>query len=147
MVLCRLRVPAYAAVEQAQANTQYDTNDICDPVVYVRAAVEAGLDEFNGAAKGARADEDRQKPKTPRAGQGEGECGEGDQVHELVAALRCRGRRLQGPEHRNGQGERHDDCKRYVEVLAHAPRFIDPQSQRQVWAYDRFIHDQVESVL
>ena len=30
-------------------------------------------------------------------------------MHELVAALGRRGRRLQGPEHRDGQGERHGD--------------------------------------
>ena len=41
-------------------------------------------------------------------------------MHELVAALRRRGRRLQGPEHRDTQGERHDYGEGDVEVLAHA---------------------------
>jgi len=41
-------------------------------------------------------------------------------VHELVAALRRRGRRVQGPEHRDGQGERDDYGEGDVEVLAHA---------------------------
>ena len=56
--------------------------------------------------------------------QREGECGEGDEVHELVAALRRWGRRLQGPEHRDGQGERHGERQGYVEVLAHPPGCI-----------------------
>ena len=51
---------AQAAVQQAKANAQDHAHHIRDPVVDVRAAVEAGLDEFDGAAKRARADEDRQ---------------------------------------------------------------------------------------
>ena len=39
-----------------------------------------------------------------------------------VAALGCVRRRLQGPEHRDGQGERDDYCEGDVEVLAHALR-------------------------
>ena len=74
--------------------------DVRDPVVDVCAAVEAGLDEFNGAAEGARADEDGQQTNAARAGQREGERGEGDEVDELVAALRRGGGCLQGPEHR-----------------------------------------------
>jgi len=50
-------VPAQAAVEQATAYANYHAHDVRDPVVEVGAAVEAGLDEFNDAAKGARADE------------------------------------------------------------------------------------------
>ena len=49
---------AHAPIKQAAANAKNHTNDICDPVVDVDAAVEAGLDEFNGAAISARADED-----------------------------------------------------------------------------------------
>ncbi len=99
--------PANAPIKQAASNAQGHADDVRYPVVDVGAAVEAGLDEFNGAAEGARADEDGQQPEAARAGQWEGECGEGDEVHQLVAALRRRGRRLQGPEHRDGQGERH----------------------------------------
>ena len=51
-------VPTQAAVKQAAGNTQDDANDIRDPVVYVGATVEAGLDEFNDSAEGRRADED-----------------------------------------------------------------------------------------
>ena len=99
---------ANAPVKQAKANAQHHTDDISYPVVYIGAAIEAWLDEFNGATEGARTDEDRQQTKSARPRQWEGECGEGDEVHELVAALGRGGRRLQGPEHRNGQGERHD---------------------------------------
>ena len=70
--------PAQAAVQQAKANAQDDADDIRDPVVDVRAAVEAGLDEFNSAAEGARADENGQQPETAGAGKGEGQSREGD---------------------------------------------------------------------
>ena len=43
-------------------------------------------------------------------------------MHELVAAFRRRGWRLQGPEHRDGEGERHDYGEWDVKVLAHANR-------------------------
>jgi len=124
-------VPAQAAVEQAQAYAEDYADNIRDPIVKVGAAIEAGLNKFNGAAKRARADEHRQKPEAARAGDREGECGEGDEVHELVAALGRRGRRLQGPEHRDGQGERHDYGEGDVEVLAHATRLTAPGAEHK----------------
>ena len=87
---------AQAAVEQAQANAQGHSHDVRDPVVDVGAAVEAGLDELNGAPEGTRADEDRQQPEAARSGQREGERGEGYEVHQFVASLRRRGRLLRG---------------------------------------------------
>jgi len=126
-----LLVPAQAAVEQAQANAYDYAHDIRDPVIEVRAAIEARLDQLNGAPKGRRANEDRQQPEAPRARQREGECGEGYEVHELVAALGRRGRRLQGPEHRDTQGERHDYGEGYVEVLAHATRLTAPRTEHK----------------
>ena len=120
-----------AAVEQAQANAQDHAHDIRDPVVDVGAAVEAGLDQLNGAPKGRRADEHRQQAKAAGAGQRKGECGEGDEVHELVAALQRRGRRLQRPKHRDGQGERHGDGEGDVEVLAHATRLTAPSVEHK----------------
>ena len=115
-------VLAQAAVKKAQANAQDYADNVRDPVVDVGAAVEAGLDQLNGTPKRARADEDRQQPDAAGAGQREGECREGDEVDELVAALRRRGRRLQGLEHRNGEGQRHDNGEGDVEVLAHKNR-------------------------
>ena len=44
-------MPAQAPIKQAQANAQNHAHDVRDPVVDVGAAIEAGLDEFNGAAK------------------------------------------------------------------------------------------------
>ena len=102
--------PANAPIQQAASNAQANTDDVRDPVVYVCAAVEAGLNEFDDAAEGTRAEKDRQQSKAARAGQWEGEGGEGDKVHELVATLRRRGRRLHWPEHRDGQGECHSNC-------------------------------------
>ena len=52
-------MPAKASVQQPAANAHQHTDDIRDPVVYVSAAVEAGLDEFDGTAVSACADEDR----------------------------------------------------------------------------------------
>ena len=101
-------MPAKSPVQQAASNAQDHTDDIRYPVVDVGAAIEAGLYEFNGTAEGARADEDWQQSDAARVRQREGECGEGDEVHELVAALRRRGRRFNGPEHRDGQGKRHN---------------------------------------
>ena len=46
------------SIEQATANAQDNADNIRDPVVDVRAAVEAGLDQLNGAPEGTRADED-----------------------------------------------------------------------------------------
>ena len=43
-------------------------------------------------------------------------------MHELVASLRRWGRRLQGPEHRDTQGERHGERQGDVEVLANSHR-------------------------
>ena len=49
--------PANAPVQQPASNAKDDAHDFRDPVVYVCAVIEAGLDEFKGAAKCARADE------------------------------------------------------------------------------------------
>ena len=55
-------------------------------------------------------------------------------MHELVASLRHWGRCLQGPEHRDGQGERHNNGEGDVEVLAHPPGCIGRAEQRQARA-------------
>ena len=52
-------------------------------------------------------------------------------MHELVAALRCGGWRLHGPEHSDTQGERHGERERDVEVLAHANRLTAPGAERK----------------
>ena len=122
---------ANALIKQPASNAQDDTHDVRDPVVDVGAAIEAGLDQLNGSAKGARADEDRQQSEAPCARQREGECCEGYEVHELVGALRRRGRRLEGPEHRNGQGEGHNEGEGDVEVLAHATRLTAPRTEHK----------------
>lgn len=81
-------------IQQAAANAQDDANDVRYPVVDVGTAVKAGLNEFNSAAIYARADEDWWEPEAARVSEREGECGEGYEVHKLVAALRRWGRRL-----------------------------------------------------
>jgi hypothetical protein len=110
---------AQAPVEQPTAYADYNANSVSHPVAHVGAAVKRGLYELNEAAEGARANEHCNQPQAARTGQREGECGEGDEVHELVAALgRGRGR-LEGPEHGHTQGDRQKDCEGDVEVLAH----------------------------
>jgi len=138
-------VSAHATIKKAAANAQDDANDVCYPVVDVGAAVEAGLNEFNSAAVYARADEDLWEPKAARIGEREGQYCEGDEVHQLVAAVWRRGRRLQGPEHRDGQGERHYYGEENVEVLAHSSVCIWGDAQTQVQAAARRIRGQVES--
>ena len=68
---------ANAPIKQTTANAQNNPDDICDPVVYVGVTIEAGLDEFDDTAEGARADEDRQQAHAARARQRERKCGEG----------------------------------------------------------------------
>ena len=117
-------------VQQPASNAQGHARDIRDPVVDFGAPVEAGLDEFDRAAEGTRADEDGEQSDAAGAGQREGECGEGDEVHQFVAALRRWGR-FQGPEHGDGQGERHGEGQGYVEVLAHAIGLTAPGAERK----------------
>ena len=87
---------AQAPIQQTTANAQGHAHDVRDPVVYVCAAVEAGLDEFDRAAEGTCAYEDGEQSDAARARQREGECGEGDKVHQLVAALRRRAQKASG---------------------------------------------------
>ena len=110
---------AQAPVEQPAAYADYNANNVSDPVAHVYAAVKRGLYKLDKAAEGARTNEDRNQSQAARAGQRKGECGEGDEMHELVAAFgRGRGR-LEGPEHGHTQGDRQKDCEGDVEVLAH----------------------------
>ena len=52
-------------------------------------------------------------------------------MHQLVAALGRGGRRLQGREHRDAQGERHDYGEGDVEVLAHAIGLTAPGAEHK----------------
>ena len=66
--------------------------------------------------------------KAARAGQREGQCGEGNEVDNFVAARRRWRRLVQGPEHRDRERKEDDECQGNVEVLAHgagvpAPNF------------------------
>jgi len=112
-------VAAQAPVEQPAAYADGNADRVRHPVADVSAAVKRGLYELNEAAEGARANEHSNQSQAARTSQREGECGEGDEVHELVAALgRGRGR-LEGPEHGHTKGDRQKDCEGDVEVLAH----------------------------
>ena len=66
-----------------------------------------------------RANEDRQQAKAARAGQWEGQCGEGNEVDNFVAARRRWRWLVQGPEHRDRERKEDDECQGNVEVLAH----------------------------
>ena len=110
---------AKAPVEQPAAHADGDANNVSHPVAHVGAAVKRGLYELDEAAEGACTHEHRDQPQAARAGQWEGECGKGNEVHELVAALGCGRGRFEGPEHGQGQGDGHKGCEGDVEVLAH----------------------------
>ena len=108
---------AQAPVEQPAAYADGNADSVSHPVAHVSAAVKRGLYELNEAAEGARANEHCNQPQAARTSQREG-----DEVHELVAALgRGRGR-LEGPEHGHTQGDGHKGCEGDVEVLAHEDR-------------------------
>jgi hypothetical protein len=64
-----------------------------------------------------------------------GECGEGDEVDELIRSVGCRRRLVHGPEHRDGQDERHGKCQGNVEVLTHPPGCNWGRTQTQAWAF------------
>ena len=55
-----------------------------------------------------------------------------NKAHEFVAALGHRGRGLEGPEHRDTQGGRHDYGEGDVEVLAHATRLTALGAERKL---------------
>jgi hypothetical protein len=118
-------VAAQAPVKQPTAYPDGDADRISHPVAHVGAAVKRGLYELDEAAEGAGTYEYRDQPQAAGAGQREGECGEGNKVHDLVTALgRGRGR-LEGPEPGHTQGDGHKGCERDVEVLAHGPVYRD----------------------
>jgi hypothetical protein len=117
--LAKPSLAAQAPVEQPAAHANCNANIISDPVAYVGATIKRGLYELNQATEGARANEHCNQPQAARAGHREGQCGEGNEVHELVAAFGRGQGRLEGPEHGHGQGDGHNSCEGYVEVLAH----------------------------
>ena len=112
-------MPAQAAIQQAPGDPDNGAHDVGDPVIDVCAAIKCRLYQFNGAAERTRANEDRQQAKAARAGQGEGECGEGNEVDNFVATRRRWRRLVQGPEHRDRERKKDDECQGNVEVLAH----------------------------
>ena len=115
-------VPAQAPIDERSADADYGADRVGDPVAHVCAAIKRGLYELDEAAEGAGTYEHSNKPQATGAGQWEGQCGEGNEVHELVTALRRGRRRFQWPEHGNCQGDRHNGCEGDVEVLAHGVR-------------------------
>ena len=126
-------VPAQAPIEQRCANTNYDADCVGDPVAHVCAAIKRGLYDLDEAAEGAGTYKHNNQPQAARAGQWEGQCGEGNEVHELVTALRRRWWRFQWPEHGNCQGDCHKGCEGDVEVLAHGARIQgrQPKAKRR----------------
>ena len=125
---------AQPAVQQAAGNPEDDANDVGDPVVKVCAAIEAGLYELNGPAKGSRPNEDVQQAEAARTGKWEDQRGKGNEVDDLVAPLGRWGRRLKRPEHRNSQRDGHKEGHGYVQVLAHAVGCTGAKLRRQAAA-------------
>ena len=108
-----------ASIDKAADNPKGDAQNVCNPVAHVGAAVKTWLDEFNQTPKGTCPYKYREQTKSASSGQREGECGKGNEMDDLVAAVRRRRGRLQGPEHRDRQNEGHDEGDWDVEVLAH----------------------------
>ena len=120
-------VPAQAPIEERSTDADYDADRVRDPVAHVRAAIKCRLYQLDEAAEGAGTYEYGNQPQAARAGQWEGQRGEGNEVHELVTALGRGWRRFQWPQHGNCQGDCHNGCERDVEVLAHGVRVQCPQ--------------------
>ena len=98
-------MPAQAPIKQAQSNAQDHADDIRDPVVDVSSAVEAGLDQLNGAAKDTRANEDGDQSKASCARQGEGQSCKGNEVSDFIYSIWTR-RLIDWPKH----GQSHNRC-------------------------------------
>ena len=69
-------------------------------------------------------------PKRPVRASGKASAAKATKCTSLSLPSGAWGWRLQGPEHRDGQGERHDYGEGYVEVLAHLQRCIWGPRQR-----------------
>ena len=122
-----------ASIDKTADNPQDDTQNVCDPVVHVGAAIKGGLDELNEATKGTRPHKYRDQSNAPGSGQWEGECCKGNEMYNLVAAVGCWRRGLQGPEHCDRQSEGHDEGDRNVEVLSHHVRLPVLVIKRNKW--------------
>ena len=129
-------VPAQAPIEERSADADYDADRVRDPVAHVCAAIKRGLYELYETPEGAGSYEHGGQPQAARAGQWEGQCGEGNEVHELVTALGGGRRSVEWPEHGNCQGDGHNGCEGDVEVLAHGVRVQcrQPKAKRRVRA-------------
>ena len=122
-----------APIEERRADAEHDADRVRDPVAQVRTAIKRGLYELDEPPEGAGPYEHNDQPQAARAGQWEGQCDEGNEVHELVTALGCGWRGVEWPEHGNCQGDRHNGCEGDVEVLAHEVRLRcrQPKAKRR----------------
>ena len=69
------------------------------------------------------------RPKRPVRASGKASAAKAMKCMSLSLPSGAGGRRLQGPEHRDGQGERHNYGEGDVEVLAHATRLTAPGAE------------------
>ena len=110
------------AIEQGECNPECHACNIRNPILHICAAPKGGLDELYETAKSACANKDWNEPNSASARQRKGHSGEGYEVHDFIAAIWTRRRLIDWPEHGHCQNSRHDDCKRDIEILAHANR-------------------------
>ena len=126
--------PPQPSVEEAHTNSEAGTERVRHPVIQIGAAVELRLDQFNEPAKGTGAEEHGQEANPPGACEREGQSRKGCEVHQLVAAIRRRRRRLNRPEQCDGERQGRNEREGDVEVLAHVLSTTGDQGGRQVWA-------------
>ena len=139
--------PPQPPVEEARTNSETRTERVRHPVIQIGAAVELRLDQFNEPAKGTGAEEHGQEANPPGACEREGQSRKGCEVHQLVAAIRRRRRRLHRPEHRDRECQGREEREGDVEELAHATSSTGDQGGRQVWADWERVRGKVESPL
>ena len=59
-------------IDKAEDNSKDDAHNVCDPVVYVCAAVKGRLDKFDHTSEGTRPEKYREQSKAASSGEGEG---------------------------------------------------------------------------
>lgn len=113
-----------SSVSKSTSHSNCSAYDISDPVVYIGAAVNARLDEFNYAAEYARSQKHGKQSKAARSGEGERDSCKRYKVYYFVAPVGRWRWLLQGPEHGDSHDSSYDDGEGDIEVLAHLTRLI-----------------------
>ena len=90
---------AKPTIEEREHNSEPHTRNICNSILYIRAAPKGGLHKLYDATKRTGSHKDRDQSKAACAGQWKGERCEGNEVYKFVGAIRRWGRLIDRPKH------------------------------------------------